>query len=351
MIEYKPTLINGRSTSQTVYPRLTEVAVDICPTPTHSEFGSGSLNSSQGPYFFSVFDTASAIKSDGTPAIASPTKRYVAIFSSDHAVADGGLWVAWGDTPTGNFTLTGNDPQIDADDLPGTGTQLEAVLAILWNPVIEKFVLFPHKYKNAEPTIQPTIRITTTDFVTFDPEVISGDSEVIYNDRAQHFGYGVPYVVNCQLKICTMYNGFPSRMYTRWTPADDAWKYWAIDQGVFMFANPHPFMSLDSDWLFMGPRAFFEWKGALWCLFGMRMHDDTANRDDSIWIAPMDHDGWTFSGEPREVIPQRTSGEFGDATTHAPTVLVHGSEIYIYCSGIKSTDSTQAVIVYKVAND
>lgn len=333
------------------YPILTKVGTDICPKPDHPDFVSASINAANGPFFFSVFDLNTAKKQDGSAAIASPTARFVAIFSSDHTSGDGGLWVAWSDSPEGPFALASDDPAVDASGVTGPAEQLEAVRKILWNQSEEKFVVFPHAPNGAGR--QVTYRLTTTDFVTFTTDSGYNGAVAIDGNDAQHYGYGALDMVGGNLYMTTLLNGFPERMYQRWVAVDAAWIYWQRVYGATYLSVPTPFMTLPATSIFMGLEATFFARDQWWGLFVVRTETDASastTRDDEIYVAPLEADKFTFAGEPIRVIAQEaTASLYGSATVHAASSLVADGKTYVYCSAIRTSDYNQAINVYEVS--
>lgn len=263
--------------------------------------------------------------------IPSPLGSYYLLFSTDHDPGDGGIGMAWSNSPLGPFTVANGGDPIFVD--PGAGTTVTQIETpqVLWNPVTELFHLFYHAADFASGSQQRTRVVTTTDFVTFSAPQVALPLNTTYNHypgAGIHTGYLRPYHIGGQWWGYSILTAGPYGAGAMWHSRDGL--TWTID--------PRPLGMMSDIYddaekmlkISFNRSSIFEINGRRWTMTGTVTFQSGITNFNSPWImAQLSPDGRRLLGQPIDVTPPDVAWE-KENRRNAESVLVEGNTVYAY---------------------
>lgn len=317
--------------NQAGYPRFTALGDTsiLNKLPDDGQFNQGSpaVNTPNGPFYPSAIDLDAIRKADGTLAIprASRSYRYAMLLGPDHSSGVGGQWLYTANNPR-RWTLESETAKVTSSI--ATGSQLEAITSILWNPWLEEFVAFPH----VSTTGQPTLRMTSSDLESWATDDVIGSEPYVIRGAGGHYGYGKFYFQDGQLFCNHRINGSAGFIWGQSVAVDHEWKHWR-PTGNVSFGLPQPFATdaIGADWQYMNVPQPFRLGGRWWQIATMR--ETYGARSDDIYLCPLENDLWTPAGPWRPIIERGGASSTSEVAAHTPTLLYTADALWMYYVG------------------
>ena len=270
--------------------------------------------------------------------IAAPVAPYYMLYSTDHDSGDGGIGLAYADSPLGPFIADLDNPIfVDTADIGiGTAEQCETP-AVIWNPDTQLFHLYYHIAHAPSGSQQRTRVVTTPDFLTFsapDYALQITATPVVYPGGAHHTGYFSPFLMGNSwfgYSIITAGDYGSSAMWFSQDGLD-----WTLDPRPMGWSS-QMFDSVDDKLSTNGFRVL-QINGRMWVLTGSAVFQSGVVNADIEWLmGQLSHDGRRIITQFVNVTP--SDGGWEDTNRSRPEgVLVEDGVIYVYYRATDASD-------------